>query len=375
MAEENATSKNGDTTSSIGLQGSFDKVQITPQVRDAASKFVSDLLANRSKDAAKQMLDYGSDTSNRLAKDFRAYSIIRPKDLENDSDGKKILAVMETLDSTMVKLNPSGINFSKTPRKFFANIFGSKIMSYWNRYTNLYPQLDENMNLFRDLIQRKDKDTELLQQRKLDFILVMKDQYKVILVAMAIDEELEKSLDGKPEEEQQFIQEQWLYPLRKRIMTLQEAYVAYYDFVLAAEVVVRGNRELLLDAREKVKVAEVALKNGIYLAHELHEQGFLIEGIETLSQTTTQMRAAVREMLGRNTEAIKTHANNTLVSVDEWQAGIQESIALFEGWRSFRRDSLGTLKAKNEELNVIVQAAIEETKKLEKADQAPRLDK
>jgi uncharacterized protein YaaN involved in tellurite resistance len=304
---------------------------------------------------------------------------IRLKDLKQGEEGTKIAGLIEKLSADFDRINPGGIDWKSAPRKGIGKLLGklpligSAVSQYWSKYQDVMTMINENIATLNALLDKKEKDVYLINDKKDAFLKMMEGYHQSIRTGILIKELLEEAIAGEQDpDKRRFMQEQWLYPLDKRLISLQELYLSSYDAAISAELISRGHRELITDLREKNKVATLRLQTGVWLAAELYDQQRLLESSRALKETNRHLADSVHQMLGKYQREIQAEATDSFQSFDQWQQHMQETSKLYEEAKDFRIRSLSTLDEKITRFGTLMETAEQTSAELRKAGSTPQ---
>lgn len=305
---------------------------------------------------------------------------IRLKDLRQGEEGSEIAGIIEKLSADFDRINPGGIDWKRAPRKGVGKLLaklpliGTAVSQYWSKYQDVMKLINENIATLSGLLDKKEKDIVLINDKKDAFLRMMADFHNAIRVGILVKEQLEGRVDREDDPaKKRFMQEHWLYPLGKRLINLQELYLSSYDAAISAELISRGHRELITDLREKNKVATLRLQTGVWLAAELYDQQRLLESSRALKETNKNLANAVHDMLGKYQQEIQAEATDSFQSFDQWQQHMQETSKLYQDAKEFRIRSLTTLGEKIGKFEGLMESAEKTAGELRAAGAAPVL--
>ncbi len=234
--------------------------------------------------------------------------------------------------------------------------------------------INENITLLNNLLDKKEQDVVGINARKDAFLGSMAEYHKAIVAGVIIKETLDQKINEEIDEtKKRFMQENWLYPLNKRIIALQESYLSAFDSAISAELVARGHRELITDLREKNKVAMIRLQTGVWLAAELYDQKRMLESSKALKEANKNLANTVHRLLGTYQGEIQKEATDSFQEFEQWQQHMQQTIQLYTQAKEFRVNALPVLNekiAKFGELMIVAENKAEEIKKA--ADSNPQ---
>ena len=103
-------------------------------------------------------------------------------------------------------------------------------------------------------------------------------------------------------------QEEILFPLRQRIMDMQQMIVVNQQGIIAIEVIRRNNKELIRGVDRAKNVTISALRTATIVASALYNQRIVLKKIDLLNKTTNDLISGTSKMLkgarSRNSKAI-----------------------------------------------------------------------
>jgi uncharacterized protein YaaN involved in tellurite resistance len=114
--------------------------------------------------------------------------------------------------------------------------------------------------------------------------------------AIASQIELAKARNEDPDKIR-FISEEILFPLRQRIMDMQQMIVVNHQGIMAIEVIRRNNKELIRGVERAKNVTISAMRIAAIVASALYNQKIVLKKIEMLNSTTNELIAGTSRML------------------------------------------------------------------------------
>lgn len=360
----------------LGLSKDFSTEENLSNLKLQATEFVSALIGNDANSNEKQESIFSlANKEQQKVIDLGSNFSVKLKDLKKDEDGKKISTIVEALGDKFNKINPGNINWNTTPQKGFKSMlskipfFGDDITKYWSQYENVMVAINENMTMVNTLLDQKEQDIILINTRKDAFIESMAEYHKAILTGVFIKNALQEKIEVEEDKEKKrFMQENWLYPLNKRIITLQESYLSSFDSAISAELVARGHRELIMDLREKNKIAVIRLQTGVWLASELFDQKRMLESSKALKEANKNMADAVHKMLGTYQAEIQKEATDSFQEFDQWKAHMEGTIQMYGDAKDFRVEAINTLDQKIDDFDLLIKTADIKAKEIKDSD-------
>jgi uncharacterized protein YaaN involved in tellurite resistance len=160
----------------------------------------------------------------------------------------------------------------------------------------------------------------------------------------------------------QFVEEDILFAIRQRTLDLQQQLAVNQQGVLATELIIRNNRELIRGVDRALDVTISALQVAVTVALALAHQRIVLDKIEAINATTSDMIAGTAERLKTQGTEIHQQATGAMLDMDSLRTAFDDiEIALDEISR-YRKEALPTMAATILELDHLTaqsEAAIE----------------
>ena len=346
----------------------------TDELRTQAEAQVAQLLSidptnDEARTAARNAVDsMGRDLQTRSA--TRSRMLQAPlKDISHGSeDGGEVAKSLADLRIEVEKLDPSGLD---TEAGWITRAIGripgvgTPLKRYFMRYESSQTQIDAIVNSLekgRDQLKRDNVTLGDDQKQMRELTHLLADQ---IALAQALDAVVVDKLAteiGPDDPRRQFVEEDILFALRQRTVDLQQQLAVNQQGVLAVEIIIRNNRELIRGVDRAIDVTISALQVAVTVALALAHQKIVLDKIEAINTTTSAMIAGTAERLKTQGTAIHQQASSTMLDMESLrQAFADIDIALDEISR-YRREALPTMAGTILELDQLTaesEAAIE----------------
>jgi uncharacterized protein YaaN involved in tellurite resistance len=241
------------------------------------------------------------------------------------------------------------------------------------RYFTKYESADTVLTAITDSL-RKGAD-----QLKRDNITMADDQQdmraltikleKAIQVGMAIDQSLSRRLESdvpSDDPKYKFLQDEILFPLRQRIMSLQQQLAVNQQGVLSLEMIVRNNKELVRGVNRALNVTVNALQVAVTVALALANQKIVLKKINAVNETTNNLIADNARRLKEQGAENQKQAVSTSLDIDKLKQAFADIKAALDDVSSFRQEALPQMANSILELNKMTDqqaAAVEELEK------------
>ncbi|MGA9279193.1 toxic anion resistance protein [Ilumatobacter sp.] len=349
-----------------------------PEPRDEltarASEQVDRLLvvdpANQeSRDAARAAVEsMGRDLQQRAA--TRSKMLQAPmRDLAQASeDGGPVAKSLADLRMEVEKLDPSGLDtdagwLTRTIGKIPG--VGTPLKRYFMRYESSQTQIDAiigSLERGRDQLKRDNVTLSDDQSNMRELTVSLADQ---IALAQALDQVLVERLAtemGPDDPRRQFVEEDILFTIRQRTLDLQQQLAVNQQGVLATELIIRNNRELIRGVDRALDVTVSALQVAVTVALALSHQKLVLDKIDAINTTTSEMIAGTAARLKTQGTEIHRQATGSMLDMDALRTAFEDIDIALEQISTYRKDALPMMAANIIELDQLTgdsEAAIE----------------
>ncbi len=326
------------------------------EVEEAAEKFVAAVLAFDPNDPQQQNVrdsniaaveTLGSKTQQAAAhRSAMLKQPIRSLAAKSDDGGEVARSLVE-LNMQVDELDPGKFDFEAG---WFARLLGRLpgIGTPLKRYFIKFEQSDTVI----DAIIRSLKEGK--EQLKRDNITLVGDQKamrgftyrleKTVKLGMRIDDRLNYALEREVEPgddaKASFIQEELLFPLRQRIQDLQQQLAVNQQGVLAIELLVRNNKELIKGVDRAINVTVNMLSVAVTVALALANQKIVLEKIEAINKTTNRLIEETAARLKTQGAAIQKQSASTQLSMESLTRAFADINTALDDISTFRKESL-----------------------------------
>jgi uncharacterized protein YaaN involved in tellurite resistance len=337
-----------DTKAELALPEPEPTDELQERARQYADQLVSfDPADQSSRDTNRAAVDVmGRDLQRRAATRSRMLQAPIKELSRGTEDGGPIASSLAGLRIEVEKLDPASVDFSPG---WFTRMVGSipgvgtPLKRYFMRYESTQTVIDSIINSLekgRDELKRDNVTLSEDQKQMRELTLSLTDQ---VALAGALDGALQYRLDrdilpGDPR--RQFIEEELLFGIRQRTMDLQQQLAVNQQGVLATELIVRNNRELVRGVDRAVDVTVSALQVAVTVALALAHQKIVLDKVEAINRTTSDLIAGTAERLKTQGTEIHRQAAGTMLDMDSLRSAFEDiNIALAEISR-YRKEAL-----------------------------------
>ncbi len=182
--------------------------------------------------------------------------------------------------------------------------------------------LGEDQKAMRTLTQQLERQIELAR------LMDNKIQYK-----------LEREI-GADDPRRGFVQDEILFPLRQRIMDLQQQLAVNQQGVLSTAIIIGNNKELVRGVDRALDVTISALQVAVTVALALAHQKIVLDKVEAINKTTSDLIAGTAAQLKNQGAAIHTRAAGASLDMESLKSAFADINAAMEAISSYRREAL-----------------------------------
>ena len=337
----------------------------TDELRSQADAQVEQLLTidptdEDARTAAREAVDsMGRDLQTRSAGRSRMLQAPLKEISHNSEDGGEVAKSLSDLRIEVEKLDPSGLD---TEAGWFTRAIGripgvgTPLKRYFMRYESSQTQIDAIVvslekgsdQLKRDNVTLGDDQKEM---RELTHLLTGQ-----IGLAQALDASVVHKLATEitaDDPRRQFVEEDILFALRQRTLDLQQQLAVNQQGVLAIEIIIRNNRELIRGVDRAIDVTVSALQVAVTVALALAHQKIVLDKIQAINTTTSTMIAGTAQRLKTQGTEIHKQASSTMLDMEALRSAFADIDTALDEISRFRREALPTMAGTILELDTL----------------------
>ncbi|AWP30022.1 toxic anion resistance family protein [Paenibacillus vortex V453] len=283
-------------------------------------------------------------------------------------EGGQVARGLTELQLQLKDLDPSVIDFAKSGilgmvfnplRRYFAKFQKADAV-----ISDIIISLDKGKTVLKN-----DNTTLEIEQQALRELT--KRLQKEIQLGMLMDTEIESQIEAakirqESEDKIRFITEEVLFPLRQRVMDLQQMLVVNQQGIMAIEVVIRNNKELIRGVDRARNVTVSALKISVTVASALYNQKIVLKKIELLNETTNNLISATSKMLKDQGAAIHKQSLETSISVDTLKQAFTDVLSALDSISTYKQEALPRMRETIQQFSELAVTGEEQIQRLER---------
>jgi uncharacterized protein YaaN involved in tellurite resistance len=280
-----------------------------------------------------------ADTSNHLLQ-----APMRAMSKGDFAEGSKVSQSLIDLRRTIEDLDPAQATGVK---KLLGLIpFGDKLQDYFRKYESSQGQLD---GILRALYSGQDelrKDNASLEQEKSHLWETMQRLAQYIYIAQHLDEALAAKItevQATDPDKAKALQEDVLFYVRQKHQDLLTQLAVSIQGYLAIDLVRRNNIELVKGVDRATTTTVSALRTAVIVAQALANQRLVLNQINALNTTTSNMIQTTSELLATQSVAINKQAADSTIGIDKLQAAFANVYQAMDAIDSFKLQALDSM--------------------------------
>ncbi len=250
----------------------------------------------------------------------------------------------------VVELTPNRADLEGRPARRLLGIIpgGNKIQAYFDRYKSAQTQLDE---ITRSLAASQDelrKDNAAIEQERTNLWTLMGAMTEYTLLLGEVDQALEQrvtELDATSPETARAMRSDVLFVVRQRRQDIVTQLAVAAQSYLAMDMVKKNNVELLKGVERARTSTLAALRTAVITAEALTNQKLVLNQIQALNATTSEVIANNAAMLRTQSGEIQQQAANTTIDIAKLEQAFADVFATMDSIDTFRAQAVDAMRA------------------------------
>jgi len=287
---------------------------------------------------------------------------------KNGDDGGLVAKGLMELTRELKDLDPSLIDFTRTG--LLGKLF-DPLRNYFARYQRADSAIADiiaSLDRGRTILKNDNTTLEIEQQSLRD---LTRKLLKEVQLGTLMDELIEKQIEeararNEDPEKIKFVTEEVLFPLRQRIMDMQQMIVVNQQGVMATEVVIRNNRELMRGVERAKTVTISALHTSVMVAGALYNQKIVLKKIQMLNETTNDLITSTSHLLKTQGADIQKQSMQANVSAEDLKVAFAEVMEALNSINAYKQEALPKMRETIEQFRELAAKGEEQIQQLEK---------
>lgn len=298
-------------------------------------------------------------------------------------DGGEVANALVNLKVKVEELDPGQYDFKAG---WFSRTLGF-LPGIGNPLKRFFTRFESAQTVIDAIIRALEEGKKVLQR---DNVTLAQDQkamrglthllQQTIEMGMLIDHKFSYALERELSAEdprRRFIEDEIMFPLRQRIQDLQQQLAVNQQGVLAIELIVRNNKELVKGVDRGINVTVNALNVAVTVALALANQKIVLDKIDAVNKTTNRLIAQTASQLRTQGADIHKRAGSTQLDMETLKKAFVDINAALDDISTFRKKALPQMANSILEMDALTKAtetAIQRMEEGTKVEPVVRLD-
>jgi len=173
-------------------------------------------------------------------------------------------------------------------------------------------------------------------------------------------------------EKVKFVTEEVLFPLRQRFMDMQQMIVVNQQGVMATEIVIRNNKELMRGVERARNVTINALRTSVMVAGALYNQKIVLKKIQMLNEITNNFIRSNAQMLKGQGAEIQKQSMEANISVETLKTAFADVMEALDSISTYKQEALPKMRDTINQFKELAAKSEEQIQQLEKGHKLAR---
>ena len=308
----------------------------------------------------------------------RSQMLQRPiKELsEHGEDGSPVANALIELKMQVEELDPNKFDFeagwlSRLLGKLPG--VGTPLKRYFTKFESAQTVLDAIDNSLKKGREQLARDNVTLSEDQKVMRELTHKLERQITMGELLDQKLQYKVDRDipaTDSRHEFVKTELLFPLRQRVMDLQQQQVVNQQGVLATEIIQRNNKELMRGVDRARNVTMSALTVAVTVAAALENQRIVLDKITALNETTSNLIAGTASTLKTQGAAIHTQASSAMLDMDALKSAFTDINAAMDEISRYRQEALPKMAQTIVEFDELTAAGEKAVRRMEQGNRA-----
>lgn len=287
---------------------------------------------------------------------------------KSGDEGGQVAKGLTELHIQLKDLDPSLIDFAKTG--FLGKMF-NPLRAYFLKYQradSMIADIVTSLDKGKTTLKNDNTTLEIEQQALRELTKTLQKEIQLgAFMDSSIESQIEAAqLRNDDPDKIRFITEEVLFPLRQRVMDLQQMLVVNQQGIMAIEVVMRNNKELIRGVDRAKNVTISALKISVTVASALYNQKIVLKKIELLNQTTNDLIAGTSRMLKNQGAEIHKQSLEANISPETLKQAFADVLSALDSISNYKQEALPKMRQTIEQFRALADDGEKQIVRLEK---------
>ena len=268
--------------------------------------------------------------------------------LSDLQDGGSIAQDMVNLQHQINQINPNRFNFKMSGlRRLLAHIpgVGTVIANWLVKFESVQAVINDIIESLKVGKGRLVRDNITLDNDKSEMYSLSKQLAKYVEYGRVLDAQMTQRLESEITDQQhkEFLNKDVLFPLRQRIIDLQQQQAVNQHGMITAEAIIQNNKELIRGVDRSLNVTVVAFQTASTLSVALEHQKRVLKGVQAINETTNDLLLQTSEKLRDQGAEIQKQSMSASIDTNVLKQAFDNVNAALDEVNTFRVKALPEL--------------------------------
>ena len=256
---------------------------------------------------------------------------------------------------------------------------GPPLKRYFTQYESTRTVIDAIIKSLENGRSQLKRDNVVLADDQKEMREITQRLAGAVELGQMVDERLAARIEilDAADPKRKFLNEEVVFPLRQRILDLQQQLAVNQQGILATEIIVRNNKELVRGVDRAVNVMARALQVAATIAIALADQKAVLDKVESVNEVTSDLIASTAEQLKDQGTQIQKQASSAMLDINALKSAFADIDVAIEDLSRFRTQALPMMAQSVAELDAVTakaEASIEKLDATRYADNPIKID-
>lgn len=252
------------------------------------------------------------------------------------------------LRKTVEDLDPSRQGDLFSPQRLLGILpFGNRLRDYFLRYQSSQTHINAIINALYHGQDELRKDNAAIEQEKTNLWNLMQQLQQYIYAGKKIDAALETrvaEIESSDPEKARVVREEMLFYVRQKVQDLLTQMAVNIQGYLALDMVRRNNLELIKGVDRATTTTVSALRTAVIVAQALANQKLVLDQINALNTTTSNLIESTSQLLRKQTVDIHQQAANATINIEQLQRAFNNIYESMDMISEYKAGALATMQ-------------------------------
>ena len=238
--------------------------------------------------------------------------------------------------------------------------FGNTLRDYFHKYESSQRNIDAIIQSLYSGQDELQKDNASLEQEKANVWAIKGRLEQYIYMASALDQQLSskiETLEASDPDRAKAMQEDVLFYVRQKHQDLLTQLAVNIQGYLAMDLVRKNNQELIKGVDRATTTTVSALRTAVIVAQALNNQKLVLNQINALNTTTSNLIESTSELLRRQSGQVYQQAAESSIQLEKLQAAFNNIYASIDAIDIYKVKALDNMQKTIDTLSIEITKA------------------